>query len=154
MIKVLFVCLGNICRSPMAEYMFKDLVKKRNIDNKFIVESRATSSEEVGNDMDIRAKRKLSENNIPINKHTAKKITIDDYNNFDYIIGMEKSNITNILRIIKEDKDRKVYRLLDFTDKKKDIDDPWYTNNFDITYNELKEGLNSFLDYLIEKGEV
>ena len=148
MIRVLFVCLGNICRSPMAEFMLKDMVKKRNIENNFYIESRATSSEEIGNPIYYKAQKKLEEYNIkPIGK-TAKKLKREDYNNFDYIIGMEYSNIYNILKIIENDPENKVYRLLDFSNKPRDISDPWYTDDFDKAYSDIKEGLESFLRYL------
>lgn len=148
MIRVLFVCLGNICRSPMAEFMLKDMVKKRNIENNFYIESRATSSEEIGNPIYYKAQKKLEEYNIkPIGK-TAKKLKREDYNNFDYIIGMEYSNIYNILKIIENDPENKVYRLLDFSNKPRDISDPWYTDDFDKAYSDIKEGLEAFLRYL------
>jgi protein-tyrosine phosphatase len=144
--KILFVCLGNICRSPMAEFMLKDMLKKKNIDNLFLVESRATCSEEIGNPVYYAAKEKLLEYNILAEGKTAKKLEKSDYDNFDYIIGMEESNIRDIIRIIGNDYDQKVYRLLDFSDNPRDISDPWYTRDFDKAYEDILEGLNSFLE--------
>ncbi len=144
--KILFVCLGNICRSPMAEYMLKDILKKRNIDNLFLVESRATSYEEIGNSIYYAAKDKLIEKNIPIYERKAKRLEKEDYENFDYIIGMEKSNINDIIRIVGNDNYKKIYRLLDFSDNPRDISDPWYTRDFDKAYDDILEGLNCFLN--------
>ena len=148
MIKIMFVCYGNICRSPMAEFIMKDLVKKRDFLNKFIIESRSTSTEEIGNDMYYLAKEKLKEKNIPFNKREARQLTKNDYNNFDYIIGMEDFNVKSIKRIVMDD--RKVYKLLDFTDKSKDIDDPWYTRDFETTYKKICEGCSSLLDFILK----
>ena len=100
MIKVMFVCLGNICRSPMAEFILKDMVKKQNLENKFIINSSATSYEEIGNDMYRCAKEILDKKNIKHNKRKAVRLTFEDYNNYDFIIGMEKSNVENIKKII------------------------------------------------------
>ena len=146
--KILFVCLGNICRSPMAEYIFKDLVKEEGLKEKYKIDSAGTSSEESGNDMHYGTKEKLDENHIPYGKHRARKMTKEDYNNYDYIIGMEYSNIRNILRIVGQDDENKVHRLLDYTENPRDIADPWYTGNFEITYQDIIEGCNAFLRYL------
>lgn len=124
MIRVLFVCLGNICRSPMAEYVFKDLVRKENLSNKFEIASAATSSEEIGNGMHYGTKRKLDELGIKYEKHIARKITKEDYKKYNYIIGMEESNIRAIKRIVGEDKENKIFRLLDFSKSPRDIADP------------------------------
>ena len=147
MTKVLFVCLGNICRSPMAEYILKDMVKKKGIENRFYISSAATSYEEIGNDMHYGAKDKLDEMGIPYTKHKARRIEKQDYEKYDYIIGMEERNIQNI-RIVGNDKENKVYRLLDFSKNPRDIADPWYTGNFTVTYNDIVEGCTGFLDYL------
>jgi len=145
MIKILFVCLGNICRSPMAKFIFKDIVKKNGLENKFYIDSAATSYEEVGNDMHYGAKDKLEQKEIPYTKHRARRIIKEDYQKFDYIIGMEESNIRNIIRIVGEDTENKIYKLLDFSDNPRDIADPYYTGNFEITYNDIIEGCNGFL---------
>ena len=125
---ILFVCHGNICRSPMAEYIFKYISN-----NKYKVESRATSLEEIGNDIYPNAKKVLDKHNIPYVRHRAKQITVDDYNNFDVIVCFDDYNVENLKRLI-HDKS-KVIKLLDY-----DIDDPWYTRDFDRTYNEIYQG--------------
>lgn len=151
MIKILFVCLGNICRSPMAEFIFKDMISKKGLSNQFIVKSVATSYEEIGNDMYYGAKDKLIQKNIPFSKRKATRITFEDYRNYDFIIGMEESNIRNIKRIVGEDIDNKISKLLDYSDKPRDIADPWYTGNFEIAYNDIVEGCKGFIKYLEEK---
>ena len=154
MIKVLFVCLGNICRSPMAEMVFKDIVNKKGLTEKFYIDSAATSSEAVGEGIHYGTRDILKEKQVPFTEHISKQITKQDYNKFDYILGMEQRNINNILRIIGEDKDNKVCRLLDFSEKPRDIADPWYTGNFETTYNDVEEGCKKFLEYLEKNKEV
>ena len=125
---VLFVCLGNICRSPMAEYIFKYITS-----SKYKVASRATSEEEIGNDIYYKAKEKLREKNIPFDRHYARKITREDYDNYDLIICFDEYNYRALVRMFKEDK--KIIKILD-----KDVEDPWYTRNFEKVYNEIYEG--------------
>lgn len=148
MIKVLFVCLGNICRSPMAEFLFKDMVKKKNLENKFLIESAGTSSEEEGNPVHYGTKNKLSELGISTEGKYARKLKKSDYDKYDYILTMETRNVRDAIRIFGEDKKNKVHRLLDYSNNPRDIADPWYTGNFDNTYNDIMEGLEAFINYL------
>ena len=152
MIKVMFVCLGNICRSPMAEFVLKDMVKKQGLEKEFYIKSSATSSEEIGNDIHYGTRDKLIQNGISFTKRKAVKLRAEDYKKYDYIIRMEKSNVINIKRIVGEDVDDKIYRLLDFSDTPRDIADPWYTGNFEITFNDIVEGCNGFLKCLKDKN--
>lgn len=137
--KICFVCLGNICRSPMAMFIMKDKVKKLGLSSNYLIESRATSYEEEGNDMYPPAKRMLEEMGIPYTRHFAKKLEKSDYEKFDYFICMEDANIKNI-KYIFDDYDNKVIKLLD-----RNIADPWYTGNFINTYNDLVEGIDLFI---------
>lgn len=137
MIKILFVCLGNICRSPMAEFVFKDMVKKRGLSDLFVISSAATSSEETGNPVYPGTRKKLRQYNISVDGKRAVRLTEKDYQKYDYIIGMEQANIRNMIRIMGEDRDKKVFKLLDFSDNPRDIADPWYTGNFDRTYEDV-----------------
>ena len=148
MIKIMFVCLGNICRSPMAEFILKDMVDKKGLSKEFYISSSATSYEEIGNDMHYGAKDKLLQKGIPFSKRKAVRLTLEDYKKYDYIIGMEESNIRNIKRIVGEDTEHKIYRLLDFSKNPHDIADPWYTGNFEIAYNDIVEGCTGFLKFL------
>lgn len=151
--KIMFVCHGNICRSPMAEMIFKYLVNISNLQNEFFVDSAGTSDEEARYFSPIHkgTKSVLTKNNIPFTEHIAKQFTVSDYEKFDYIICMESYNITNLLRIIGNDKDKKIYRLLDFSPIKKDVDDPWYHHNFDKTFNEIYDGCKHLLEKLTQK---
>lgn len=152
MIKILFVCHGNICRSPMAEFIMKDMVARKSLADKIYVESAATSREEIGNDMYPPAKRKLAAEGIPFEKRGARQITLSDYDEFDYIILMEEYNINNALRIFREDPEGKLKLLLEFAGKRKDIADPWYTGNFDRTYDDLVEGCEALLSFINAGG--
>lgn len=150
MIKILFICLGNICRSPMAEFLFKDMVAKRGLADKFYIASAATSSYEIGNPVHPGTRNKLVQYGISVAGKTAVQLTKADYNKYDYLIGMEASNICNILRIVGSDSRHKVYKLLQFAGSERDIADPWYTGNFDVTYNDIHEGCTALLEYLLK----
>ena len=145
MTRVLFVCLGNICRSPMAECIFRDMVEKRGLAREFCIDSAATSTEELGNPIYPPARRKLAAMGVPLTGHRARQMTRSDYRDFDLILGMETANIRNILRITGGDPEGKVRRLLDYTDRPRDIDDPWYTDDFDTAYREIARGCEALL---------
>lgn len=138
--KILFVCHGNICRSPMAEFIMKDIVKKAGMDNQFHIESAATSTEEIGNSVYPPARRKLAEHGISCEGKTARQMTRSDYDRFDLLVGMDEWNIRNMKRIAGGDPDRKIFKMLDFTSRHGDVADPWYTGNFDATWRDCLEG--------------
>ena len=154
MVKILFVCHGNICRSTMSQFVFQDMINKLGLSDKFIIDSRATSREEIGNSPHRGTVKKMQEVGIPVLPHKAKQITWNDYHNFDYIIGMDTWNIRNLNRMLKGDPDKKIYKFLSFAGSDKDIADPWYTDNFDVTYDDIVEGCEGFLKYLRERGEI
>lgn len=151
MYNILFVCYGNICRSPMAEMIFKELIYKKNKKYLFNCASRATSMEELGNDIYKKAKEKLLEKNITVEKHIARKIKLDDYNKFDYIIVMEEKNKRDLLTLFKNDPENKIHLLLEYTSNLKDIEDPWYTDDFETAYNEIYDGCLALFNYLKDK---
>ena len=150
MIKVLFLCHGNICRSPMAEYVMKDLVKKTGVSDRFLIDSAATSREEIGNPVHPGTRQKLWQEGIPCGDHRARRMEKADYDKYDYLIGMETWNIKNMLRITGGDPDKKISRLLDFSQHPRDIADPWYTGNFDETFEDVMEGCRALLAYCIQ----
>lgn len=154
MIKVMMVCHGNICRSTMAEFVLKDMVKKQHIEDKFIIDSSATSREEIGNGVHHGTRRKLAEMDVPCGEHRAVQITKKDYDNYDYILIMDANNRRNLMRIIGADTEGKVHGLLDFSGRPRDIADPWYTGNFDVTYDDVVEGCETFLEHLREAGRI
>ncbi len=143
MIKIMFVCHGNICRSPMAEYVMKELAKGRE---DIYVESKAVSAEEIGNPIYPHAAATLKKHNIPFANHRARQIKKEDYTNFDYIIVMEEYNLPRLLRIIGSDPDGKVYKLLDFTPIPGDIEDPWYSGNFEKVFEQITLGCKGLLE--------
>ena len=148
MYNIVFICYGNICRSPMAEMIFKDMIYKNNKRYLLSCVSRGTSMEELGNDIYPEARDILAENNISIEKHSAKQFNKEEYEKYDYIIVMEERNRRDLLRIIGEDKDNKIKLLLDFTNNPGDIEDPWYTGNFSKVYNQIYSGCVGLYDYL------
>lgn len=152
MIKILFVCHGNICRSTMAQYVLQHMVEQEGIAWQFYIDSAATSYEEIGNPVHPGTRNKLNLEGIYCGNHRARRMTKQDYEDFDYIIGMDTANKKNIMRIIGRDKDNKVYKLLTFANDSADIADPWYTGNFDITYSDVVRGCRGFLEYLQQKS--
>lgn len=154
MIKVLFVCHGNICRSTMSESVFAHMINQQNLSDQFIIDSAATSTEEIGNPPHRGTVKKLREVGIPLVPHRARQITWKDYEKFDYIIGMDQWNIRNLNRMLKGDPDGKVYKLLSFAGTDRDIADPWYTGNFDVTYTDIVEGCEGFLAYLKRQRKI
>lgn len=148
MIKILFVCHGNICRSPMAEFVMKYLTAGRD---DFYISSAATSTEEIGNEVHYGTVNILKKKGVPNPGHRAVQLTKADYDKYDYLIGMDSWNIRNILRITDGDFKNKVHKLLDFTSRGGDISDPWYTGDFDTTYNDVLEGCTALLKYIEEE---
>lgn len=152
--KIMFVCHGNICRSPMAEFVMKSLATKVRAGDKLHVESSATSREEIGNGIYPPAAYTLSLHGIESDGHHARQFTIDDYNNFDMVVVMEDYNRHNLMRLIGCDCEGKVWKLLDFVADElqpcngADISDPWYHGNFDKTYKEIEQGCRGLLKYL------
>ena len=152
MIKILFVCHGNICRSTMCEFVMKDLVKKAGIEQLFEIDSAATSTEEIGNDTDYRTKRKLQEEGIPFTKRRARQVTKKDYDYYDLLICADDANVRNTTRICGGDPDRKIKKLLEYAGSQRSIADPWYTHNFDETFDDVMEGCKALLENLYESG--
>ncbi len=150
MTKILFVCLGNICRSPMAQFVMQELVRREGLADQFQIESAATSREEIGNPPHHGTRRKLAQMGIPMEQHRARQMTAADYQEYDLLIGMEKWNLQAMQRIAGGDPDHKMHLLLDFTERGGDIADPWYTGNFDVTFEDVWEGCQGLLQYLRE----
>ena len=148
MVKILFVCHGNICRSPMAEFVMKKLVKDAGLDSKIAVDSCATSREEIGNDMYPPAKQKLREKGVPFAKRAARQITKADYAAADYVVAMDRYNLRNLDRVLGGDPDGKISLLLSHAGRSADISDPWYTDDFESTYRDVLEGCSALLEAL------
>jgi Protein-tyrosine-phosphatase len=149
MIKIMFVCYGNICRSPMAEFVFKDLVWQRGLQEQFHIASSATSREEIGNPVHYGTKNKLKEYEIATDGKTAVQLIRSDYTKYNYIIGMEERNIKDMKKILGDDKENKIFRLLDLSARPRNIADPWYTGDFNTTYSDILEGCEKLLEYIM-----
>ena len=144
--RILFICHGNICRSPMAEFVLKDMVRKRGLEDLFEIASAATSREEIGNPVYPPARRKLAEYGIACSGHHARQMTKEDYDHYDMIICMDDNNKRNIMRITGGDPDSKISLILDFTDRAgQQVADPWYTGNFDATWRDVTEGCEGLI---------
>ena len=152
MISVLFVCHGNICRSPMAEFIFKDMVNNRGLGDQFYIASAATSTEEIwngiGNSVYPPAKRELAKHGISCEGKRAVQLKKSDYDKYDYLIGMDQSNIRNMTRIAGGDPEKKIYKMMEFTGSGRDVADPWYTGDFEATYRDVSEGCQALLEKL------
>ena len=146
--RLLFVCHGNICRSPMAEFVMKELVRNAGKEDAFVIESAATSTEEIGNCVYPPARRKLAEHGISSEGKTARQMTRRDYDRFDLLVGMDSWNVRNMTLICGGNPDGKIHMLLDFTDRPGDVADPWYTGDFEATWRDVSEGCQCLLEKL------
>lgn len=152
MIRIMFICHGNICRSPMAEFVLKDMVKKRGLAEQFFISSSATSREEIGNPVHYGTKNKLAAHGIDTSGKYSVQLKKSDYADYDYLIAMDSLNLRNIGRIIPDDPENKICRLLDFCGGG-DIADPWYTGNFDDTYDDILRGCEALLKHILQTGK-
>lgn len=148
MVKILFVCHGNICRSPMAEFIMKDLAAKAGRGHEFEIASAATSTEEIGNSVYPPARRKLAEHGIRCDGKTSRQLTRSDYDYYDLLIGMDSYNIRNMQRMCGGDPEGKIHMLMEYTERFGDVADPWYTGNFDATWRDCMEGCQALLEQL------
>ena len=148
MTRILFVCHGNICRSPMAEFVMKDLVKKAGLENQFHIESAATSTEEIGSPVYPPARRKLAEHGIGCAGKTARQLRAGDFDRFDLLIGMDQANLRNMRRICGGDGGGRMRLLMEFTGRPGDVADPWYTGDFETTWRDVLAGCQGLLDFL------
>ncbi|MBE6872690.1 MAG: low molecular weight phosphotyrosine protein phosphatase [Ruminococcus albus] len=148
--KIMFICHGNICRSPMAEFVMKDLVKKAGLENEFVIASSAVSAEELGNHVYPPAKKVLEEHGISVGDKHAELLTRRDYDIYDLLIAMDTSNLRNIDRIIRSDPEGKVHLLMSYAGKSASVADPWYTGDFETAYNDIREGCEGLLRSLTQ----
>ena len=153
MIKIMFVCHGNICRSPMAEFVFNDMARKRGLADKMLAHSSATSTEEIGNDIHRGTRRILDKYGVSYSPREAVQLTRSDYTDYDLLVGMDSYNIRNMLRILGSDPRGKLVRLLDLTSRSGDVADPWYTGDFEATYRDVREGCEALINMLVQKGD-
>ena len=156
--KVLFICHGNICRSPMAEFIFKDMVAKRGLADEFYVESCATSTEEiwngVGNPVYPPAKRELAKHGISCEGKRARQVTKEDYDKFDILLCMDDNNMRNIKWIIPSDPQNKIHKLMKFAGSNASVADPWYTGDFEITYKDIVQGCEGLIEFMESQGQI
>lgn len=148
MIKILFVCHGNICRSPMAEFVLRDMVAKQGLSDQFFISSAATSTEEIGNPVHPGTRRKLKEFNITTDGKYAVQLLRKDYDRYDYLIGMDNANIRNMERMLGH-RGGKIHKLLEFAGSDAEVADPWYTGDFDRTYQDIKKGCEALLAQIL-----
>ncbi len=151
MVRILFICHGNVCRSSCAEYVFKDMIKKEGCSDDFYIESKATSTEEIGNGVYPPMERVLISHGITCSGHRARQMKKDDYDDFDLIIGMDSENMFYMKRLWPDDQGEKLRLLLDYTDNPREISDPWYTRDFEKAFKEIEEGCTALLEHLSEK---
>lgn len=149
--RIMFVCYGNICRSPMAEFMMKDLVEKKGKSNEFFIASAATSAEEIGSRVHYGTREILDRLNIDYSAKRAVRLQLADYNKYDYFIGMDEDNRRNMKRMLGGDPENKVHLLLDFTCSPGDVADPYWTRNFEDTYRDVKRGTEALYEFLIKE---
>ena len=154
MIKILFVCHGNICRSPMGEFIFKDIVRKNGLEDFFEIRSAATSREEIGSDIYPPAKRIMDAHDIPYERRRARQMTLTDCADYDYILLMDQNNIRNYRRMFDTMYMDKVHLLMDYTDTPGEVSDPWYTGDFETAYDDIYRGCMGLFQSIIEKGEL
>ena len=149
MTRILFVCHGNICRSPMAEYIMKQMVKDSHLEDDFEIASAATSTEELGNPVYPPARQKLAQHGISCTGHRARQVTRHDYTYYDLIIAMDSYNVRNLHRMLGGDPEGKIHMMLDYTDRPGDVADPWYTDNFDATWRDCTDGCRGLLKSIV-----
>ena len=147
--RIMFVCLGNICRSPMAQMIFLSMVRAKGLSDSFIIESAGTSAEELGNPIYPPARRELSRRGVPFTDRGAVKLDAKDYGKYDLFVGMDSRNVRNMRNIFGGDPDGKIVKLLDYTDSHTDVADPWCTGDFSLAYSDIERGCRALLDHLI-----
>ena len=151
MVKILFICLGNICRSPMVEFVFKDMTKKAGKSNEFYIASAGTSNEETGNPVHLGTAKILDRLGISYSEKRAVRLEKSDYKKYDYLVCMDSENVRDTMRIIGSDTENKIYKLLRFADSDKDVADPWYTGDFEKTYKDVLLGCEGLLKHIDER---
>lgn len=152
MINILFVCHGNICRSPLAEFLMRDLITKRGLADSFYIASAATSTEEIGNHVYPPVRRILEKRGIDCGSKTARRVTATDYEKFDYLICMDSANVRNLTAIVGRDSENKIKKLLDFTDLPRDVADPWYSGDFSTAERDIELGCEALLKYIAKEA--